>query len=74
MNVTKELEKISKILKSKSFTYKGIDYKLQMGETKNHPSNVGLKGKPLMKLVGINMNKDVVTVWSHDVEVKKSKK
>lgn len=74
MDVTKELEKISKILKSKSFTYKGTDYKLQMSETKKHTSNIGLKGKPLIKLVGINVNKEVVAVWSHDCEVKKSKK
>ena len=74
MDVTKELEKIRKILKSKSFTYKGTDYKLQVAKTKILPSNIGLKGKPLMKLVGINANNDIVTVWSHDCEVKKSKK
>lgn len=68
MNIQKEFDKIEKIMISGKFIYKGVTYSVDQRATMQNLDNVQLKGRPLLRLTGVN-DKDTVIVWSHDCTV-----
>ena len=65
MNVKKELEKLQAIAASGKFTYKGGGYNVV---DKFDKDNEQLKGRPLLRLTGVDTKGTEIRVWSHDVE------
>ncbi len=64
MNVKAEFEKLQAIADSGKFSYKGIVFNTVDRLDKD---NEQLKGRPLMRLTGVDSHGTEIRVWSHDV-------
>lgn len=65
MDLQKEKQKISQILRDKAFVYKGTKYALDEGRTRCHSDNAVLEPIGLMKLFTPRIS---TFFWSHAVE------